>query len=110
MRRKKAKNLGSLEGKPINDLIVFAIFKIESRGEKCTFARLVKECFTLFPGSFKLAGYAKWPDTRKLDRPLRALRDKKLISGSPKSSFSLTAQGKKIAQDIVKNLRQKKLL
>ncbi len=110
MRRKKGKNLGALEKRPINDLIIFAIFNVENRGKKCTFGTLVKECFILFPASFKLSGYSKWPDARKLDRPLRSLRDKRLIRGDPKTCFSLTAQGKKVAQDILKSLRQKKLL
>ncbi|MCD6500783.1 hypothetical protein J7K42_02060 [bacterium] len=92
----------------INDLILFSLYS-SSEG-KCSFEKLVKESFNRFPKVFALKGYPQWPDARKLDRPLRTLRKRKLIKGDPKISFSLTLQGKKIAQEIARNLAQKKLL
>jgi len=77
---------------------------------KCSFEKLVKECFNAFPEIFSLKNYPKWPDSRKLDRPLRTLRERGFIIGDPKTSFSLTTRGKKEAQEIVKVLRQKRLL
>ena len=94
----------------INDLIVFGIYSISSQDEKCTVEKLVNECFIFFPKAFNLAQYPKWPDARKLDRPLRTLRNKKLIVGNPKNTFSLTKEGKKIALEIARTFRQKKLL
>jgi len=94
----------------VNDLIIFAVHSINIKGEKCTFERLVKECFTFFPKVFYLSQYQKWPDCRKLDRPLRTLRKRKLIAGNPKISFSLTKQGSKIALEIAETFRQKRLL
>ena len=77
--------------------------------EKCTFERLIKECFTLFPESFSFSKYPQWPDSLKLDRQLRTLRKRKLITGDPKTSFSLTKLGKKIALETAKTFRQRKL-
>jgi len=90
----------------INDLILFSIFSL--RG-KCSFEVLVKECFSLFPKSFSLLKFPKWPDSRKLDRSLRTLRNRRLISGGPKTIFSLTKLGKKTAEEIAKTFRQRKL-
>jgi len=95
--------------KSVNDLILFAIYSVSTRKEKCTFEKLMKECFTLFPRAFCFSQYKKWPDSRKLDRPLRALRDKKLIKGDPKNYFSLTKNGKKSAEEIARTLKQTKL-
>lgn len=93
----------------INNLILFGINLVIENKEKCTLERLIKECFTLFPRAFGLSKYHQWPDARKLDRPLRTLRKRKLITGSPKTSFSLTKLGKKVAEETAKNFRQKKL-
>lgn len=93
----------------INDLILFSIYLVVENKEKCTFEKLVKECFTLFPKSFSFSKFPKWPDSRKLDRPLRSLRKRKLISGCPKTFFSLTKLGKKTAGETAKTFRQRKL-
>jgi len=95
---------------PVSNLILFGIYSVSQNGKECTFERLVQKCFTLFPKVFCFSQYPKWPDARKLDRPLRALRNKKLIIGDPKTSFSLTKKGKKLAIDIAKSFTQKKLL
>lgn len=91
----------------INDLILFSIFSIKK--EKCTFEELVRECFSYFPKAFSFTTILEWPDSRKLDRPLRFLRKKKLIDVNPKAYFFLTKSGKKIAEDISKVFRQSKL-
>ncbi len=93
----------------INDLILFSIYSIIENREKCTFEKLAKECFTLFPRSFSFSQFPNWPDSRKLDRPLRSLRKRKLITGNPKTLFSLTKIGKKIAGETAKIFRQRKL-
>jgi len=93
----------------INDLILFGIYSVNNNNEKCTFDRLIKECFTFNPKIICFSRYSKWPDARKLDRPLRELRNKKLISGNPKTSFVLTIEGKKIAESNFVALKQKTL-
>jgi len=95
---------------PVNDLILFCIHSVVANNEQCSFERLVKECFSLFPETLRFERYPIWPDSRKLDRPLRALRDAKLIIGDPKSYFMLTKDGEKRAAIISKALRQGKLL
>jgi len=90
---------------PINYLIVFGIYSLITRGEKCTFEKLVAECFNLFPKTFSLARYSQWPDSIKFDRPLRTLREKGLIIGNPRTLFSLTKFGEKIARDTAKILK-----
>lgn len=90
----------------LNDLIIFSIY---SAGNRCSFEELVKECFDSFPEYFSFPKIKKWPDSRKLDRPLRTLRKKKLIIGSPKTSFKLTILGKKLAAEITKSFRQRRL-
>lgn len=92
----------------INDLILFSIFSIKK--EKCTFEELINESFSRFPKDFSFITIKKWPDSRKLDRPLRSLRKKKLLIGDPQTCFSLTKNGKKIAQEIAVRFRQGKLI
>jgi len=94
---------------PISNLILFSIYSVTSGRRRCDFERLIKECFDLFPEIFSFSKYPHWPDSRKLDRPLRTLRQRKLIKGDPKTFFSLTKTGQKIAIETAKNFRQKKL-
>lgn len=109
--KQKPKFEEALYGKvPISDLIVFAMYSIINNNRNCNFEDLVKQCFSLFPKAFELRGHPKWPDARKLDRPLRTIRRRKLITGDPKSSFTLTATGKKRALDVANAFRQGKLL
>ena len=93
----------------VEELILFCIHSIIVNSEQCSFERLVKECFTLFPETLKFVRYPIWPDSRKLDRPLRALRNEKLIIGDPKTYFILTEAGGKKAANVAKSLRQGKL-
>ena len=93
----------------VNDLIIFSLFSLKEEKEKRNFEELVKKCFTLFPAAFSFSNFSKWPDARKLDRPLRSLRKKKLIAGSPQTSFSLTPSGRKKAEEIAKDFRQGRL-
>lgn len=90
----------------INDLILFCLL---NKGKACYFDDLIKECFGSFPKTFCFSRNKKWPDSRKLDRPLRALRKKKLIKGSSEAKLSLTGSGKQKAQEIAKSFRQEKL-
>jgi len=106
---KKPFDMVSYQKARITDLILFGINSIIENKEKCTFERLIKECFALFPETFSFSKYPKWPDARKLDRPLRTLRKRKLITGDPKTYFSLTKPGKKMAEEITKTFRQRKL-
>lgn len=94
----------------INQLILFGIYSALLREEKCTFEKLIEKCFTFFPKAFCFDRFSQWPDARKLDRPLRALRKRKLIKGDPTTFFILTSSGEKIAKELTRILTQKKLL
>lgn len=107
---KKINKKLAAEKTSVNDLILFSIYLVISNNEICTFDRLIKECFTLFPAPFGFARYPIWPDSRKLDRPLRSLRDDKLIRGDPRTEFFLTKTGKEKAEIIAKTFKQGKLL
>ena len=95
--------------KSVNNLILFSIYSVSGKKEKCSFEELIKECFTLFPRVFSFSKYQRWPDARKLDRPLRLLRKRKLITGNPKSHFTLTKAGKKMTEEMTEKLRQRRL-
>lgn len=97
-------------GTSINDIILYCIYSVVSNSEQCSFERLVKECFSFFPETIKFPRYPIWPDSRKLDRPLRLLRNEKLIIGDPKTYFILTKEGENKALMVSKTLRQGKLL
>jgi len=90
---------------PINHLMLFGIYSILQRKEKCTFEKLVEECFSLFPKLFSLSRYPEWPDSLKFDRSLRTLREKGLIVGNPNTLFFLTKFGKEIAKNTAGNLK-----
>ena len=110
MVKKKKSELFTYKKTSINDLILFGINSVTLDRRECTFERLIKECFDLFPKVFGFSEYPQWPDSRKLDRPLRTLRKRKLIIGDPTVAFSLTKQGRKRVAEITKILRQGKLL
>lgn len=108
-KKVKVFNEDLYKGARITDLILFGINLVIENKEKCTFERLIKECFTLFPQVFSFSQYPQWPDSLKFDRQLRTLRKRKLIIGDPKTTFSLTKIGQKMAVDTVRTLRQRKL-
>lgn len=94
---------------PKSHLIVFGIYSVINKGEECTFERLIKECFTLFPKVFAMSRYPQWPDTLRFDRDLRTLRDRGLITGNPKISYSLTKFGEKLAKETEEILKKGKI-
>lgn len=89
---------------PSDQLILFAILTIKRSGEECTFERLIKECFTLFQKSFNFHRYPQWPDSLKLDRPLRDLRNRNLITGNNTTRFELSRLGERYGLEIEKKL------
>lgn len=93
----------------IGNQIVFAIYSVNTNGEECSFERLVKECFTLFPKTFGLYRYPEWPDSRKLPRQLRTLREKGWITGSAKTVFSVTRFGEQVAREVERTLTGKSI-
>lgn len=89
----------------IDKLVVHCVYRILSRGEECTFERLVAECFTLYPREFCLRGYEHWPDSVRVNKAwLRCRTDRGWITGSVKDGFRLTPEGEKVALKIESDL------
>jgi len=91
----------------LENLVLYGIYLTSERGENCTFEKLVAECFSQFPKVFGFKRYLEWPDSLKFDRPLRKLREKGMIVGTIKDSFSLTKFGEQKAietEDILKKI------
>jgi len=94
---------------PKRNLIVFGIYSVTKNGEGCSFERLVRECFTLFPKAFGFSRYPQWPDSLKFDRQVRELCKKGWIVGDAKTTISLTKFGEKIAEETKQMLTGSKL-
>jgi len=94
----------------INKLIIIGLYFVLLKKKECFFKDLVEKCFQLFPKTFRFDGHPEWPDTKKLDRPLRALRRQGLLTGGSKTKLSLTPRGKRLAINLSKAFTQKKLL
>ena len=99
----------------LENLVLFGIYIVTSKSDICTFERLVKECFSHFPKVFAFKRYPKWPDSLKFDRSLRKLREKGMIVGTIRDSFSLTDFGKQKSLEIesffkkdIKNVNKKR--
>lgn len=78
----------------LEDLILIGMDAVVKKKNKCSYGDLINELFSKHPRLFSIADYPKWPDTLKLDRPLRSLRSDRLITGSPVTFYSLTPLGK----------------
>jgi hypothetical protein len=92
----------------VNDLILISFFYLENSGQKIIFEELLGKCFDFFPKKFNFLKHLGWPDSRKLDRPLRILRERGMIKNE-RNVFSLTKKGRKRAMEIMNVFRQKKL-
>jgi len=85
----KIPNNSSLE-----DMILISIDSVIQKENKCSFGNLVKECFIKYPKYFSLNDVPEYPDSLKLDRPLREMREKGIIVGSPTTFYSITNFGR----------------
>ena len=93
----------------INDLILLGIYIIEKENRICDFESLIDECFQLSPRLISFQNH-NWPDSRKIDRPLRNLRKNKFIQINSDLNISLTKKGRGKSSEIIKILYQGKLL
>jgi len=88
-----------------DDLLVYALFKLQQGNKHSTFENLVYECFTLFPKRFQLPGYPNWPDSSLVEKSwLRCRSDKGLIYGSKSKGFTLTSKGLFIIKSVERKL------
>src|SRR5262245_34219874 len=86
----------------LSDLVVFAVSYLEERGVVPTTEEIVSICFRLFPSSFALKNYPRWPDSALVIRRLNDDREKKNIKGNPTDGFALTFKGKQVAKRVAK--------
>ncbi len=90
----------------LTKLTIFAISKIDEGGEECAYERIVKECFTLFPRRFSLQRYPEWPDGARVKIEILRCRDNGWITGNEKKGFQITAMGKRVSDEVLKELQQ----
>lgn len=82
-----------------DDLLVYALFRLQQENKHTTFENLVYQSFILFPKRFQLPGYPTWPDSSLIDKSwLRCRSDKNLIYGSKSKGFTLTSKGVALAK------------
>ena len=90
----------------LEDMILICIDNVIKTNKKCSFGNLVKECFLKYPKYFSLNDVPEYPDSLKLDRPLREMRQKGIIIGSPVTYYSITDFGKPHLANIKNNNAQ----
>lgn len=89
----------------LNELILLSLFLLK---KEVIFEELLEEAFLLAPRIIAFSKNPHWPDARKIDRPLRFLKNQGLIKPDAQKTFSLTRKGEKLASQIAKGLRQEK--
>lgn len=89
----------------LTKLTIFAIHEIANYSEECAYERVVKECFTLFPKRFSLQRYSEWPDGSRIKLEILRCRDNGYITGNEKNGFQITLLGKRVAQEVLKELQ-----
>jgi hypothetical protein len=105
----KKKNLPKIESTvysniPLNEQVVFAIHYLEQHGVAVSVEEVVSTCFRLFPQSFSLKHYTRWPDSALVIRRLNDAREKGFVKGNPLEGFALKYSGVKLAERTAKAL------
>jgi len=90
----------------LTKLTIFAISRIAKNGEECAYERVVKECFSLFPKRFSFQRYPDWPDGTRVKIEILRCRDKGWLTGNEKSGFQITSLGRRVADEVLKELKQ----
>lgn len=90
----------------LTKLTILAINEIVSNGEECAYERIVKECFTLFPTRFCFRRYPEWPDGSRIKIEILRCRDNGWVTGNEKNGFQITLLGKRVAQEVLKELQE----
>ena len=90
----------------LTKLTIFAISKIDEGGEECAYERVVKECFSLFPKRFSFQRYPEWPDGTRVKIEILRCRNKGWVTGNEKKGFKVTAMGRRVADEVLKELQQ----
>ena len=91
----------------VADLILVSLFLLNN--QSADFEVLAKTTFKMFPQKFSFSSLLQWPDSRKLDRPLRLLKAQKKVYLRENKNITLTKSGRQRALEIINSFRQKKL-
>jgi len=89
----------------LENIILLAIYNLKQKNQLPTFEEITAEVFTKFPDIFSFKKYPQWPDSDKVSRPLRYLREKGYITGLPSTHYTITTVGEQ-KLDEVKNFEQ----
>lgn len=89
---------------PANELVVFSIHYLQGHSEDFTTEDIVSACFLLFPHTFALKRYSRWPDSALVSRRLSDCREKALVTGYIPVGFKLTWKGSRLAERVAKAL------
>lgn len=90
----------------LDQLLTYAVDRVLSRGEDCTFEEIVRECFTTFPQRFGFERFPEWPDSTRVDKSWRRCRtDRGWIVGNVKTGFQITPAGEVVARQVGRQLR-----
>jgi len=105
----KIKNLPQIEPDvyskiSLNKLVVYAVQYLQEQGVTATFEEIISVCFRLFPHSFSMKHYPRWPDSALVIRRLNDAREKGKIKGNPADGFSLKYEGKQLAKRVARVL------
>lgn len=87
----------------VKEKILLSIVSLIKREGKCSYSNLVKETFHKYPSDFALNEYSQWPDSLKLDRPLRELREDGLIQGNPQTFYTVTKLGESFSERLIRS-------
>lgn len=105
----KIKNLPKIETNiysmiALNNLVVYAVNFLQEQGVTATIEEIVSICFRLFPQSFALKNYPRWPDSALVIRRLNDGREKGNLKGNSMDGFSLKYKGKQLAKRVARAL------
>lgn len=89
----------------LTKLTIVAIYQIVNNGEEAAYERVVKECFTLFPKRFSFQRYPEWPDGHRIEMEIMRCRDNGWLTGKEKIGFQITSLGRRVAQEVLKELQ-----
>ena len=88
----------------LNNLVVFAVQFLQEHGVTATVEEVVSVCFRLFPQSFALKNYPRWPDSALVIRRLNDGREKGNIKDNSMDGFALKYRGQQLAKRVAKAL------
>lgn len=93
-----------------DDLLMYALYKLQEKKGHTTFENLVKESFFLFPKRFQLPGYSNWPDSSLTEKTWLRCRYNGFMRGSKSKGFTLTQKGMQLAEKVGKKLNDRTIL